>query len=365
MSTIAGPQPLAEALGLGVLPGRRRDAFLEQPVDDEVERRGCWAAGSARSGSGRPPAAARRSRSVVRNPSSHAHAGVATGRTRRGWRRRPCRPSGHRRLDRAAPARRSGRPGAAAAGPSAGSTGDRARRRGADSIWIVRSSTCTYCGTRSAVDECRSVHAERRSPRSARRRQPYMPGMLASAVSITAFENARPTLRSSGSFTVIRHCAVAASLRRRVGLARCGSTRVANDCEVVRVVRAGRPERARRRPPPWRRCRGRSARSARSLRIPAELVHRDLQRRRRRLARRRRGCAPGRARPARAGSCRTGRSRRGRGSAGPPISYSSCDVTVPIDTWPPVPSCLPITDEPSAATSAHGKPSRARCPAPR
>ena len=45
--------------------------------------------------------------------------------------------------------------------------------------------------------------------------------------------------------------------------------------------------------------------------------------------------------------------------AGPPISYSSCDVTVPIDTWPPVPSCLPITDDPSAATSAHGKPSRA------
>ena len=43
---------------------------------------------------------------------------------------------------------------------------------------------------------------------------------------------------------------------------------------------------------------------------------------------------------------------------GPPISYSSCDVTVPIDTSPPVPSCLPITDEPSCATSAHGKPSR-------
>ena len=35
--------------------------------------------------------------------------------------------------------------------------------------------------------------------------------MLASAVSTKAFENARPTLRSSGSFTVRRHCAVAAS----------------------------------------------------------------------------------------------------------------------------------------------------------
>jgi hypothetical protein len=32
---------------------------------------------------------------------------------------------------------------------------------------------------------------------------------------------------------------------------------------------------------------------------------------------------------------------------------------VPRDTSPPVPSCLPITDEPSAATSAHGKPTRA------
>jgi hypothetical protein len=31
---------------------------------------------------------------------------------------------------------------------------------------------------------------------------------------------------------------------------------------------------------------------------------------------------------------------------------------VPIDTSPPVPSCLPITDDPSAATSAHGKPVR-------
>ena len=30
-------------------------------------------------------------------------------------------------------------------------------------------------------------------------------------------------------------------------------------------------------------------------------------------------------------------------------------MTVPIDTWPPVPSCLPITEEPSAAISAHGK----------
>src|SRR5680860_1824224 len=35
--------------------------------------------------------------------------------------------------------------------------------------------------------------------------------MLASAVSTNAFENARPTLRSSGSFTVSRHWAVAAS----------------------------------------------------------------------------------------------------------------------------------------------------------
>jgi hypothetical protein len=34
-------------------------------------------------------------------------------------------------------------------------------------------------------------------------------------------------------------------------------------------------------------------------------------------------------------------------------------VTVPTDTWPPVPSCLPITQEPSAAISAHGKPARA------
>ena len=45
--------------------------------------------------------------------------------------------------------------------------------------------------------------------------------------------------------------------------------------------------------------------------------------------------------------------------SGAPISYSSCDVTVPIETSPPVPSCLPITDEPSAATSAQGKPTRA------
>jgi hypothetical protein len=35
-------------------------------------------------------------------------------------------------------------------------------------------------------------------------------------------------------------------------------------------------------------------------------------------------------------------------------------VTVPTDTSPPVPSCLPITDEPSAAISAQGKPARAR-----
>ena len=37
-------------------------------------------------------------------------------------------------------------------------------------------------------------------------------------------------------------------------------------------------------------------------------------------------------------------------------------MTVPIVTAPPVPSCLPMTDEPSAATSAHGKPNRARPP---
>jgi hypothetical protein len=44
------------------------------------------------------------------------------------------------------------------------------------------------------------------------------------------------------------------------------------------------------------------------------------------------------------------------------ISYKICDVTVPTFTAPPVPSCLPMTDEPSAATSAHGKPNRARPP---
>jgi hypothetical protein len=33
-------------------------------------------------------------------------------------------------------------------------------------------------------------------------------------------------------------------------------------------------------------------------------------------------------------------------------------VTVPTETSPPVPSCLPITDEPSVAISAHGKPTR-------
>jgi hypothetical protein len=41
---------------------------------------------------------------------------------------------------------------------------------------------------------------------------------------------------------------------------------------------------------------------------------------------------------------------------GEPISYRSCDVTVPIDTCPPVPGCLVITDDPSAATSAMGNP---------
>jgi hypothetical protein len=40
----------------------------------------------------------------------------------------------------------------------------------------------------------------------------------------------------------------------------------------------------------------------------------------------------------------------------PPISYSSCAVTVPIVTAPPVPGCLVITDEPSALISASGKP---------
>ena len=33
-------------------------------------------------------------------------------------------------------------------------------------------------------------------------------------------------------------------------------------------------------------------------------------------------------------------------------------MTVPTVTAPPVPSCLPMTDEPSAATSAHGNPTR-------
>ena len=37
-------------------------------------------------------------------------------------------------------------------------------------------------------------------------------------------------------------------------------------------------------------------------------------------------------------------------------------MTVPTVTAPPVPSCLPITDEPSAAISAHGKPVRSMPP---
>ena len=48
--------------------------------------------------------------------------------------------------------------------------------------------------------------------------------------------------------------------------------------------------------------------------------------------------------------------------SGPPISYSSCEVTVSTLTTPPVPSCLPMIELPSAATSAHGKPNRARPP---
>ncbi len=42
--------------------------------------------------------------------------------------------------------------------------------------------------------------------------------MLDSAVSMTASENARPTLRSSGSFTEIRHSAVASSFVAGSGL---------------------------------------------------------------------------------------------------------------------------------------------------
>ena len=40
------------------------------------------------------------------------------------------------------------------------------------------------------------------------------------------------------------------------------------------------------------------------------------------------------------------------------LEDAGCEVIVPIETAPPVPSCLPITDEPSAATSAQGKPTR-------
>ena len=48
---------------------------------------------------------------------------------------------------------------------------------------------------------------------------------------------------------------------------------------------------------------------------------------------------------------------------GKELFYLSLDnkiMAVPVETTPPVPSCLPITDEPSAAISAMGNPGSSR-----
>jgi hypothetical protein len=80
-----------------------------------------------------------------------------------------------------------------------------------ESTCTVVPATWTCCGTRSA-----GTSAGRYTPNGVAADgppdSPYRPGMLASAVSMNALLKARPTLRSSGSFTVIRHDAVAASL---------------------------------------------------------------------------------------------------------------------------------------------------------
>ena len=178
---------------------------------------------------------------MVRKPSSHAHAASVRANTPRlaspplSPERAPTtRPSGAR-LGRAA-----GRRGR---GPSVGPDDDgTAAGRGR-----ARSGSCDRRRARTAAPGRRrsAPGGTRRtaSPRSARRRRRRCPGMLDSAVSMTASENARPTLRSSGSFTEIRHSAVRLLVRGRVGACRCGRQRVDDRREVVRAVRAGRPER--------------------------------------------------------------------------------------------------------------------------
>ena len=97
-----------------------------------------------------------------------------------------------------------------------------------------------------------------------------------------AFEKARPTLRSSGSFTVIRHCAVAASFVAGVGVIGAHHTG-AHRREVVPAVRARRPERRLDdggllvdvEP---------SERDSDVVAVAAELVHGNLERGRRWLA---------------------------------------------------------------------------------
>ena len=88
--------------------------------------------------------------------------------------------------------------------------------------------------------------------------------------------------------------------------------------------------------------------------VAAERVHADLHGRRWRLA-----PHPGHTDPvgpvgAQRDRVEAGDHVRARGSAGAPISYSSWAVTVSTVTAPPVPACLVMTPEPSAAARRSG-----------
>ena len=111
-----------------------------------------------------------------------------------------------------------------------------------------------------------------------------MPGMPASTVCTIASANARPTLRSSGSLTVTRQIAVASSCVAGSGLFGVDDLAL-DEREVVGPVGAGIPERRL-----GERCLlvdvEARERHGERVAVAAEFVHRDLQRRRRRLARR-------------------------------------------------------------------------------